>query len=125
MSTVQEQLNLGSPTTLPDMMRKVRIGDVLAGLVPTAQQRTGLTSNATQVEPEAGAISAVESPTGTALTIVGPGVTPGAGKVAIAYDADGVATLTFAAAVTAYDVVKQTLPADLGAILAEESGAST
>ena len=125
MSTVQEQLNLASPTTIADMFRKVVIGDILAGLVPTLQQRTGLAANAVQVEPSAGAITAVESPTGTALTIVGPGVAPGATEVSIAYDVNGVATLTFAAPVTDYDVVKTGLPADLGDILQEPSGAST
>jgi len=125
MSTVQEQLNLASPTTIADMLRKVSFGDVLAGLVPRLEQRTGLASNAVQVEPEAGEIKAVESPSGTNLAIVGPGATPAAGEVAIAYDSNGVATLTFNAAVTAYDVVKTVLPTGLGDALAAESGAAT
>jgi hypothetical protein len=125
MSTVQEQLNLASPTTIADMLRKVAIGDLIAGMVPTAKSRTGLASSTTHTEPEGGVISAVESPAGTALVIVGAGVTPAVGQVAIAYDAEGVATLTFQAAVTAYDVVATTIPSGLGAILAADSGAAT
>lgn len=125
MSTVQEQLNLASPTTIADMLRKVSIGDLIAGLVPRAVSRTGLASNTVQVEPEPGEIKSVESPAGTNLTIVGAGATPAAGEVAVAYDANGVATLTFQAAVTAYDVQKTVFPAGLGDTLAEDSGAAT
>lgn len=132
MSTVQQQLNLASPTTLPDMLRKLPIGDIVASMIPQALSRTAFTSSATQIDRttdagagEAGVILAVESPAGTALSIVGPGVAPGATEVAIAYSSEGVPTLTFNAAVTAYDVVKQVLPSGLGTTLAADSGAAT
>lgn len=122
MSTVQEALDLANPNSIADMFRKVSIGSVLAGLIPRAISRTGLASNTVQVEPEAGEIKSVESPAGTNLIIVGAGATPGVGEVAVAYDANGVATLTFQAAVTAYDVQKTIFPDGLGDALAEESG---
>lgn len=122
MSTTKEALNLANPNSVPDMLRKVSAGDILGGLIPTANARTGLASNATQVNDLPGALLAVESPAGTNLTIVGPGATPAAGEVAVSYDADGVATLTFNAAVTAYTALQLTLPAGLGATLAADSG---
>lgn len=125
MSTVQENLNQSNPTTIADMLRKLPIGDLLAGMVPKVNARTGLVSGTVHVNDIPGAISAVESPVGTTLTIIGPGDTPAAGEVAVAYSTDGVATLTFQAAVTAYSALQTSLPADLGATLAAPSGAST
>jgi hypothetical protein len=131
MSTVKEALDLANPTSLPDMLRKLPVGSLLSGLIPQALSRTAFTSSATQIDRstdagagEAGVILAVESPAGTALSIVGPGVAPGATEVAVAYSSEGVPTLTFNAAVTAYDVVKQVLPANLGTTFAADSGTS-
>lgn len=122
MSTTKEALNLANPTSVPDMLRKVSAGDILAGMVPTANARTGLASNTVQENDIAGAILAVESPAGTNLAIVGPGATPAVGEVAVAYDSNGLATLTFQAAVTAYTALQMTLPAGLGAAMASDSG---
>ncbi len=122
MSTVQEALDLANPNFIAAMFRKVLIGDLLAGLIPAVNSRKGLASNAVQVNDVPGAILAVESPAGTDIPIVGPAATPGVGEVAIAYDTEGIATLTFQAAVTAYDALQTTLPAALGTTMAEDSG---
>lgn len=123
MSSVKEALDIANPNNVADNLRAVTLGTLIEGLIPRTEARTGLASSATQVESEAGPIHAVESPAGTNLVIVGSGVTPAAGQVAIAYNAQGIATLTFNAAVTAYTVVKQVLPANLQTVLDADSGA--
>jgi hypothetical protein len=137
MSTVQQNLNQANPTTVPDMLRKLRAGDLLAALAgaasaPQALVRSGLSSSATQVEPEPGQILAVASSADAHQTIVGPTVAPGANQVAISYSASGVATLVFNGAVTGYKVLKHIQPDGAGtavaasiAALAADSGAST
>ncbi len=122
MSTVQEALNQANPNCLADACRLVKLGDVIAGMIPSTVAETGLTSSDTQTLATAGQVVTVESPAGTALTIVGEGVAPAAGEVAVAYDTDGVATLTFNAAVTEYTVSQTTIPAGLGDVLASDSG---
>ena len=124
MSDVQEALDLANPTDLPDQLRKVSPGALVAGMIPRLIDRTGLTSGATHVEPEPGAVLAVDL-AGTTLAIVSPNDTAGAGEVEITYDSDGVATLVFGdGAQTAYSVVKTVLPAGLSTVLAADSGAA-
>jgi hypothetical protein len=126
--TVQDQIDLANDSTLGNMLAQLRdpdgdgFGKILAGLIPRLIARSGLTSSATQIEPEAGAILIVTDTAGTtALTQVTG--TAGAGEVQVTYDSNGVATLVFGSgAVTAYNVVKQVLPAGLGASLAADGG---
>ena len=94
MSNVQEALNIANPNSLPDMARRVELGDIVAGLIPRVAARTGLASSATQVEPEPGAILAVTDTAGTTAITMVTG-TAGAGEVTVSYDTDGVATLVF------------------------------
>ena len=122
MSTVQSTLNAGEPNSFPDAIRRLNFGDLLAGLVPRRLVRTGLTSSATHVEPEAGLISIVAIADDAALTKIEAG-TAGAGEVLVAYDSEGVATLTFGdGANTGYRVVKTVLPTALVANLALDNG---
>lgn len=122
MSTVQEALNIANPNSLPDMVRKVTLGDIVAGLIPRLEARTGLVSSATQVEPEPGPILSVSIATGAVLLILMDGVAA-AGEVLVTYDADGVATLVFGdGAQTAYKVLKMVMPAGLDAVLTADSG---
>lgn len=124
MATVRQALNIAQPNDLPDMLRKVGLGDIFAGLVPTRVVRTGLTSSATQVEPGPGTVLFVESSAGAQKVILTkPDATPGAGDVVVTYDANGVATLVFNAAVTAYTIVRLGWTARLGEILAADAGA--
>lgn len=121
MSTVQEALNLANPNSIADMAREITLGDLLAGLVPRNLVRA-VASSATQVEPEPGALFIVAIADDAALTQIEAG-TAGAGEVLVVYDTNGVATLTFGDGVqTAYRVVKQVLPATIGAIMAQDSG---
>ncbi len=121
MANVLSTLNNGEPNALPDAIRQVRLGDVIAGLVPRRIVRTGLTSGTVHIEPEPGAVTAVSLVDGAVLTVIDAGA-PGAGDVLAAYDGDGVATLTFNAAQTGYRVVKQVLPASLATVLAADNG---
>lgn len=122
--TIQQMLDQSNDSTLPNSLAQLRdssgngLGAILAGLVPRLIARTGLTSSATQVEPEAGAILVVTDTAGTtAITMVSG--SPGAGEVQVTYDGNGVATLVFGSgAVTAYNVIKQVLPAGLADSLA-------
>ncbi len=118
MATVQKRMNIASPSDLADRNRQVQMGDVVAGSIPVLVDRTGLASSATQVHSAAGQIVTVSNGGGTALGIVNPDVTVGATTVVVAYDADGLATLTFNAAVTAYSATYMPAPAGLGATLA-------
>jgi len=117
-------LNAGQPNVTPDAMQRLKMGDVMEGLIPKQRERTGLVAAATQVEPEPGFVQLVELPAGpTTLTIVGPDTVPGAGEVSISYDAQGVATLTFGdGPQTDYNVIKQSLPADFQALLDSDLG---
>lgn len=118
MATVQERLNIASPIDIADRFRQLPVGDIMAGQIPTLVSRSGLASSATQVHSSAGQILTASNGGGTALGIVNPDVTVGATTVVVAYDANGLATLTFNAAVTAYDVTMLAMPAGLGATLA-------
>lgn len=118
MSTIQTRLNLANPNDLPDRLRQVLIGDILDGLRSRVVARAGLTNQATHVHSLPGSIEHVTDTAGTTALDVVVGA-PGAGEVQIAYDANGLATLTFSAAVTGYQVVQQVLPASHGDTLAE------
>lgn len=120
----QDALNLANPNSLADLLRLVLVGDLLAGMVPREIVRTGLTSSATHVEPEAGKIDMVLNASNATLALVGASDTAGAGEVQVTYDSEGVATLVFGdGANTAYTVTKTVLPAGLGTTLAAETGA--
>lgn len=118
MATIQTRLNLANPNDLPDRLRQVLIGDVLDGLRSRVVARAGLTNQATHVHSTPGAIEHVMDSAGTTPLAVVSGA-PGAGEVQVAYDANGLATLTFAAAVTGYQVFQQVLPDSHGDTLAE------
>ncbi|HVI04133.1 MAG TPA: hypothetical protein VM869_35825 [Enhygromyxa sp.] len=121
--TIQDMLDLSNDSTVLKALAQLRddggegFGAILAGLIPRTIARTGLASSATQVEPEAGAIFVVTDTAGTTAYTMVTG-TPGAGEVQVTYSSNGVATLVFNSAVTAYNVVKQVLPAGLADSLA-------
>lgn len=122
MATVRETLNMGMPVAIPDALRQLSFGDLLAGLIPRRIARTGLASAATHVEPEAGVILTVSVADGAALSIIEAG-SAGAGEALVVYDANGVATITFGdGAQTDYRVVKMVLPSGLSTKLAADNG---
>lgn len=118
--TLKDSLNAANPNSLPDRLRQISLGDLLAGLIPRWVARTSLTSSATHIHTQPGAIMAVADDAGTTNLLIVQG-TPGAGEVQISYDSNGLATLVFAAAVTGYKVKQQVLPSGLGALLALEA----
>ncbi len=121
MATVQERLNIGSPSDIADRLRQLPVGDVFASLIPTERTLSGLASSATHIHDVAGVILQVAIAAAQKV-IVTSADTPGAGEVGIAYDADGVATLLFGdGANTGYTVIAMSLPAGLGAALAAEA----
>ena len=130
MATVQQALDISNPNDIPDMLRKVRLGTILAGmLVPAtdADART-VTSNVC-VMTTAGIVLAVTATTGGVtgnFSLIAAGQTPATTQVAVSYSAEGIATLTFlgADAVTACKVQKTTITAGLGTILAADAGAA-
>lgn len=122
MATVQQALNTAQPNDFPAMMNKIRFGDILAGLVPTRVERTGLDNSATHVEPSPGMILFVDVGGTQQAILTGPAAAPGANQVRVTYDADGVATLVFGAANTGYFVVRTAAPSGLAAILAADAG---
>lgn len=123
--TVAERLALTNPVDTFDCLRKVKIADVLAGLRPRTVTLTGLTSAAAQVMVDEdgvelpGLIASVNTSAPANLVIIHSGAV-GAGEVLIEYDAEGLATLTFEAAVTAFSVTMITIPADHATTLAGE-----
>ncbi len=105
MSTVQESLDKANASELPHILNKLKLGTALAALRPRETAFTGLTSGATHVHPYPALIAAVNAAAGTPLAITTSGdAAVAAGHCRIAYDADGVPTLTFEGAVTAYIV---------------------
>lgn len=119
--TNQDALNLSNANNLPDLMRQLPWGDMLAGMVPRRIARTGLSSSATHIEPDAGMISIVSIADNAALIMIEAG-TAGAGEVKVTYSSAGVATLVFGdGAQTAYRVVKTVLPDGLVDFLAADS----
>lgn len=117
--TVQELVNRANITDFAAYAKKLNLGDIIAGLVPKPRTLSGLASNATQVHDVAAALLFVQTPVGTNLAQITAG-SPGAGEVSVDYDAEGIPTLIFAAAVTTYTVVEQTLPANLTTELARK-----
>lgn len=121
MATVQERLNTASPNDVADRLRQVNIGDIVQGLIPKLNSRTSLASSATQVHDKAAVILQVSTGAGAERVIINPDVTVGALTVVVTYDTEGVATLVFNSAVTAYDVTELALSAGLGTALAAEA----
>jgi hypothetical protein len=116
MATVQERLNTGSPSDIADALRFISFGDLLAGLTPVEATET-VASGTVHVIPTSGQVQTM-STAGTALVIVDSTVTPGAGEVSIAYDANGVPTATFQAAVTTYTYTQTGVSTGLAGLLA-------
>lgn len=101
MATIQASLDKANLGELDRLLAKVKLGTALAALKPTIRTRSGLASSAAQVHDVPGLIASVNATAGTPLSIV-HGSAPDSGEVRIEYDADGLATLTFNAAVTGY-----------------------
>ena len=125
--TTREILDHSNPSSLPEALNVVHIGEIIAGMIPRWVVKTGLTNSATQIhvddttptaKQQPFQVLAVNASDNTPLAIVAGGV--GAGEVGIAYDTDGVPTFTFAAAVTGYKVLGCPLPKKLGERLANE-----
>lgn len=117
--TIEELLNLCNPAQLADVLKAIKFPDIVRGLVPRTVVLTGLTSAAahemqdTDGNPLPGSILYVTDSSDTALTIILSGAV-GAGECKVEYDEDGLATLTFNAAVTGFKVgMGHTLPAGL------------
>lgn len=117
--TVKDQLNKANPNDLPDRLRQISFGDLLDGLRSRVVARSGLSSGTTFEHSQPGSIEHVTDEAGTTPLAIVTG-SPGAGEVQVAYDSDGLATLTFSGSVTGYQVVQQVVPDDLGTNLAEE-----
>lgn len=125
--TVQEMLDSASPSDLPEALGAANIGEIIAGLIPRWVSKTGLTSSASQIHMDSSSpakyqpfvVHAVTDGSDAPLAIIGSG-SVGAGEVKVEYSTDGVPTLTFNAAVTAYKVLGQPLPKVLGQILANK-----
>lgn len=128
MATVQQALDIAQPNDIPDMLRKVSVGTILAGmLVPATDTNARTVTAHVCVLTTAGMVLAVTVTAGGVTGNFSPiaaGMTPATTQVAVSYSAEGVATLTFAAAdaVTACKVQKTTFPAGLGTILAADAG---
>ena len=113
--TVAEHLAFANPATLADALRIAKIGELIAGLIPRTVTLTGLTSAAAQVMTVPGLIASVNNASFDPLAIIHSGAV-GAGEVLIEYDADGLATLTFEAAVTAFSVTMIVIPTELSSV---------
>ena len=121
--TVREVLDHSNISNLADAFKAIKLGELIAGLIPRWISKSGLSSSATQIHyatdgvtKEPFIVLAVNLSDNTPLAIVNGGV--GAGEVGIAYDADGVPTFTFASAQTAYKVLGFSLPTNWSTILA-------
>lgn len=117
--TVSELLSLHNPATVADVLRAIKFDQIITGLVPQTVVLTGLTSAASHTMQDTdgndlpGGILAVTDSSDTALTIILAGAV-GAGECKVEYDSDGLATLTFNAAVTGFKVaMSHTLPVGL------------
>lgn len=118
VDTTKEGLDRSNPNYLPSLMQEIKAGTLLAGLIPVVTLRPTIASAAVHVHTVPGTILTV-STGATAVLIVDGLSTPGAGEVAITYDSEGIATLTFQAANTTYDVTQHVLPALLGTAFAK------
>lgn len=130
MPTLKDNLDRANPNNHPADLQRLRdpdgngFGAILAGLIiPTEFIRTSLSSLTTHVEPEAGVILALSDGTDT-YTIAPSDGTPTAksalatGIATVVYDSNGVASITFEGAKTAYSVIKLVMPEGIGAKLA-------
>lgn len=138
-NTRENQIDKASPTDLFDQLRVLapalvsalkanlpvaaRSADITG--IPVSSDTTGPLGNASERTGVAGEVLAVNATAGGstgAKTIVA--VAPAAGQVQVTYDANGIPTLTFAAAdaVTECEVVMNAVPAAFKALLAEEAG---
>ena len=119
--TAADLLEFSNPATLADALRTVKIGEIVAGLIPRTVTLTGLTSAAAQVMVDTdgnnlpGLIASVNTSAPANLLIIHSGAV-GAGEVLIEYDADGLATLTFEGAVTAFSVTMIVIPTELSSV---------
>lgn len=105
MPTYQDQLNACNPNLLASTLQRVRLGDVLRGLVARNRTRSSLSNSASQTHDVPAAILDVYVAAGTPLTKVA-GAAPGAGQVRVEYGTDGIPSFTFAAATTTYTVLE-------------------
>lgn len=125
--TVRELLDQANIHYLANALKAVKIGEFFAGQIPRWVVRTGLANSATQIlytvngQPatpvkQAFQVMAVTDGSDTPLEIVAGGV--GAGEVSVTYDADGVPTFVFNAALDAFKVKGCPIPGNLSTILA-------
>ena len=130
MATVQQALDISNPNDIPDMLRKVRLGTILAGmLVPATDTDARTVTSNVCVMTTAGIVLAVTATTGGVtgnFSLIAAGQTPVTTQVAVSYSAEGIATLTFLGAdgVTACKVQNTTISAGLGTIRAADAGAA-
>ncbi len=126
--TVSEVLEHSNITDLAHALKKLKIHTWIAGQIPRVVTRTGLANAAAQIlytengQPASPVgqpfqVHAVTLTDDTPLAIILNGAV-GAGEVLVAYDADGVPTLTFNAAVTAFKVAGCPIPTGWSTILA-------
>ena len=126
--TVSEVLEHSNITDLAHALKKLKIHTWIAGQIPRVVTRTGLANAAAQIlytadgQPSAPVkqpfqIHAVTLADDTPLAIILNGAV-GSGEVLVAYDADGVPTLTFNAAVTGFKIAGCPLPTGWSTILA-------
>lgn len=120
--TVQSRLNDGNPNSLPEMCRRVALGDVLSALASGAlvTETVAMTSNSGVLSKRALVIMGIDARTGTttgALSLVANDATLATHQAAIA--ADRKTITTFATdAVTAVHVTYLPAPVGLETVLA-------
>lgn len=124
--TVQDTLTDSNLATIASALREIGLGDLVAGMIPRWRTFAGLTSSATQIlnkeldgsgDSQAAVVIAVCDAANAPLALVQTGV--GAGECGVAYSAEGVPTLTFAAAVTGFQALIMPLPDSLATNLAK------
>ncbi len=121
----QDALNEANPANIADAFRTVKVGTLLAGLLPRQRVYAGLTNQAAHVlnseldgtgDDQPAVILQVNDSADAPLSIITSGAV-GAGECLVEYDSEGVPTLTFAAAVTGFKVLCQLLPLTYGTLL--------
>lgn len=125
--SVSEILRHSNIHSLADAFKALKLDQFIAGQIPRWVSKTGLTSSATQIHygddlttPQPFQVMAVTLADDTPLAIVAGSI--GAGEVVVAYDASGVPTFTFNAAVTGYKVKGCPIPTEWATILAAPPG---
>lgn len=124
---VQDVLNTSHINNLPQGLAVLEgFGDLIAGMIPRWRTFAGLTSAAAQVlnkeldgsgDSQPAIVLAVCDASNAPLAIVQTGV--GAGEAQVAYDSEGVPTLTFSGAVTGFQALIMPLPDNLATNLAK------